>query len=58
MPSKFPTQPPAAEPLLPRRSEDEPPPFLRAWPRVYTAVLCYLAVLILSLYAVTKFFSY
>jgi len=38
--------------------EDEPPPFLRSWPRVYAAVLGYLAILILLLYAVTRFLSY
>jgi hypothetical protein len=38
--------------------EDEPPPFLGSWPRVYTAVLIYLAILILLLYAVTRFLTY
>ena len=38
--------------------EDEPPPFLGSWPRVYTAVLAYLAILILILYAVTRFLTY
>src|SRR5690242_21699903 len=33
--------------------DDEPPPFLGTWPRVYTAVLGYLAVLIVLLYVVT-----
>ncbi len=36
---------------------DEPPPFLGTWPRVYTAVLIYLAALIVVAYAFTRFFS-
>jgi hypothetical protein len=36
---------------------DEPPPFLGTWRRVYTAVLTYLAVLILLSYAFTRYFS-
>ena len=36
---------------------DEPPPFLGTWPRVYTAVLIYLAALIVLFYAFTRFFS-
>ena len=36
---------------------DDPPPFLGTWPRVYTAVLVYLAALIVLLYAFTRFFS-
>ena len=38
--------------------DDEPPPFLGSWPRVYTAVLGYLAILIVLLYVVTRFLSY
>jgi hypothetical protein len=38
--------------------EDEPPPFLGSWPRVYAAVIGYLAILILLLYAVTRFLNY
>ena len=38
--------------------EDEPPPFLGSWPRVYAAVLAYLAILILILYVVTRFLTY
>ena len=30
----------------PRAGEDEPPPFLGSWTRVYAAVLCYLACVI------------
>jgi hypothetical protein len=40
-----------------RQSEEEPPPFLGAWPRVYAGVLGYLAFLIATLYALTRFFN-
>lgn len=46
------------DPKFPRQPSDEPPPFLKVWPRVYGAVLCYLALLILVLYVVTRLFSY
>ncbi len=36
---------------------DEPPPFLRTWPRVYTMVLIYLACLIAVFYAFTRWFA-
>jgi hypothetical protein len=36
---------------------DEPPPLLKTWPRVYTAVLAYLVLLILTLYGFTRLFS-
>jgi hypothetical protein len=36
---------------------DEPPPLLGTWPRLYTAVLCYLVLLIAGLYTLTRFFS-
>jgi len=36
---------------------DEPPPFLGTWPRVYAAVLIYLATLIVLFYCFTRFFS-
>lgn len=36
---------------------DEPPPFLGKWPRVYAAVLLYLAALILLFYFFTKAFT-
>jgi len=46
-------------PMPPDRRElpDEPPPFLRTWPRVYTAVAVYLALLIALCYAFTRHFS-
>jgi hypothetical protein len=33
---------------------DEPPPALRTWPRVYTAVLTYLAAVIVIFYFITR----
>lgn len=39
------------------RMPDEPPPFLGTWPRVYTAVLIYLAILIILFYVFTRMFS-
>ena len=36
---------------------DEPPPFLRTWPRVYLAVVLYLALLIGAFYVFTRLFS-
>ena len=36
----------------------EPPPFLRTWPRVYGAVLGYLAILLAVLYMLTRAFKY
>jgi hypothetical protein len=36
---------------------DEPPPVLSTWPRVYRAVLLYLALLIAVLYLFMKVFS-
>jgi hypothetical protein len=34
----------------PRDVPDEAPPFLRTWPRVYTAVLVYLAAIVAAFY--------
>lgn len=34
---------------------DEPPPVLRSWSRVYAAVVAYLAMLILAMYAFSRF---
>ena len=36
---------------------DEPPPFLGTWKRVYTAVLIYLGLLIVSFYFFMRAFS-
>jgi len=40
-----------------REMPDEPPPFLGTWPRVYTAVVLYLGLLIAVCYAFTRAFS-
>jgi len=40
-----------------REMPDEPPPFWGTWPRVYTAVVVYLALLITLCYAFTRAFS-
>jgi len=36
----------------------EAPPFLGTWPRVYCAIVAYLAVLVAVLYMITKAFRY
>jgi hypothetical protein len=36
---------------------DDPPPFLGSWRNVYTAVLLYLAALIVIFYAFTRAFA-
>jgi hypothetical protein len=36
---------------------DDPPPFLKTWPRVYRAVIVYLVLLIFALYLVTRAFA-
>jgi hypothetical protein len=40
-------------PQLPQ-APDEPPPFLRTWRRVYTAIFIYLAALIAVFYFFTR----
>jgi hypothetical protein len=40
-----------------RPPDDQPPPILGTWPRVYRGVLLYLACLIAALYAFMKAFS-
>jgi hypothetical protein len=46
------------ESQLPEESQvDDPPPFLKTWPRVYRAVIVYLALLIFGLYLVTRAFA-
>lgn len=45
------------EPQRQRAVSDEPPPFLGKWPRVYAAVLIYLAALILLFYVFAKAFT-
>jgi hypothetical protein len=39
------------------RGEEEPPPFLAAWSRVYAAVALYLAALIGAFYLFTRTFT-
>jgi hypothetical protein len=36
----------------------EAPPFLKTWPRVYSAIVSYLALLVAVLYIITKVFRY
>jgi hypothetical protein len=45
--------------MLPRERDlpDEPPPFLGSWPRVYAAVVLYLALVIAACYGFTRFFA-
>ena len=43
--------------MTPVRPDDEPPPFLGSWRHVYTAVLIYLASLIVAFYTFTRIFS-
>ncbi len=38
-------------------ADDEPPPFLHTWGRVYTVVVCYLACLIVLFYFFSRFFN-
>jgi hypothetical protein len=46
------------EPSVPVRDvPDGPPPVLKTWPRVYTAVLIYLVLLVTFLYVFTRLFS-
>lgn len=39
------------------RPPEEPPPFLGAWRRVYSAVILWLAVLIVAFYLFTRSFA-
>src|SRR2546425_4225341 len=43
--------------MIPVPPEDEPPPFLGSWRRVYTVVLAYLACVIVAFYVFTRIFS-
>jgi hypothetical protein len=40
-----------------KKPPDEPPPILGSWPRLYAAVLVFLALLILLFYAFTRAFA-
>ena len=44
-------------PLREREVIDDPPPFLGTWPRVYAAVLIYLALLITALWLFGKSYA-
>jgi hypothetical protein len=37
--------------------DDEPPPFLGTWKRLYAVILIYLACLIVAFYAFTRAFA-
>jgi len=37
--------------------DNEPPPFLGSWRRIYTGVLIYLVCVIVAFYVFTRFFS-
>jgi len=42
-------------PVPPEKAvEDEPPPFLGTWRRVYIVVVCYLAIVIAAFYAFSR----
>jgi len=38
-------------------AEDEPPPLLGSWRRIYIIVLCYLVVIIAGFYVFTRVFA-
>ena len=40
-----------------RQPDDEPPPLLGTWRRVYTAILIYLACVITAFYIFTRVFA-
>ena len=42
---------------LPHAIEDEPPPILGQWRRIYLVVLVYLALLIFAFYVFTRVFT-
>jgi len=42
---------------IPRPVEDEPPPFLGSWRRIYIMVLFYLALLVAGFYVFTRAFA-
>ncbi len=43
---------------LPVPPEDESPPLFRTWSHAYWAVLVYLALLLFTLYLITRAFTY
>lgn len=40
-----------------RHADEEPPPFLGTWRRVYIAVVCYLVTLITLFYTFSRVFT-
>ncbi len=44
-------------PKIPHAVEDEPPPILGSWRRIYIIVLCYLAALIAAFYIFARVFD-
>ncbi len=42
---------------LPHPVEDEPPPILGTWRRIYVIILCYLAFLVVGFYIFTRVFA-
>ena len=42
---------------IPRTGEDEPPPILGSWRRIYIIVLIYLAFLVIGFYVFTRVFD-
>ena len=42
---------------IPHASEDEPPPILGSWRRIYIIVLCYLAFLVVGFYVFARVFD-
>jgi hypothetical protein len=40
-----------------RVTDDEPPPILGSWRRIYIVILCYLAFLIVVFYVFTRVFD-
>jgi hypothetical protein len=43
--------------INPRPADDEPPPIMGSWRRIYIFVLCYLALLIAGFYVFTRVFA-
>jgi hypothetical protein len=42
---------------IPHSTDDEPPPILGSWRRIYIIILCYLAFLIALFYVFTRVFD-
>jgi hypothetical protein len=46
-----------APPKISHPIDDEPPPLLGTWRRIYIIVLCYLAFLVVGFYVFTRIFD-